>query len=41
MAQLDQPGFTKDTRPNLFTAPSFGTEYRAADRAAVPPVKDV
>ena len=22
--------FTKDTHPNLFTSPSFGTEYRAA-----------
>ena len=27
MAQLDQPGFTRDTRPNLFNNPSFGTEY--------------
>uniref|UniRef100_A0A6C0KUU5 Uncharacterized protein n=1 Tax=viral metagenome TaxID=1070528 RepID=A0A6C0KUU5_9ZZZZ len=41
MAQLDQPGFTKDTRPNLFTTPSFGTEYRAARHATVPPIKDV
>ena len=30
MAQLDQPGFTRDTRPNLFNNPSFGTEYTAS-----------
>lgn len=41
MAQLDQPGFSKDTRPNLFHNPSFGTEYKAAQKAYVPPIKDV
>lgn len=41
MAELDQPGFRKDTRPNLFSTPSFGTEYRAAHEAAIAPAKDV
>ena len=40
MAELDQPGFRKDTRPNLFSTPSFGTEYRAAHEAAIAPEKD-
>jgi hypothetical protein len=41
MAELDQPGFSRDTRPNLFSNPQFGTEYRVAQKAYVPPVKDV
>lgn len=40
MAQLNQPGFSRDTRPNLFHNPPFGTEYRAAQKVYVPPVKD-
>lgn len=40
MAQLDQPGFSRDTRPNLFHNPQFGTEYKTAKKAYVPPVKD-
>jgi len=30
--ELDQPGFTRDTRPNLFHNPNFGTEYKAAKK---------
>jgi hypothetical protein len=41
MAQLDQPGFSRDTRPNLYQNPSFGTEYKAAKKAYNPPVKDI
>lgn len=41
MAELDQPGFSKDTRPNLYTNPSFGSEYEAARKAYVPPAKNV
>jgi len=41
MAALDQPGFSRDTRPNLYTNPPFGSEYRAAQKAYVPPTKDV
>jgi len=41
MAQLDQKGFNRDTRPTLYAAPTFGTEYRAAHTATVPAVKDV
>ncbi len=41
MAQLNQPGFSRDTTPNLFSNPPFGTEYKAARKAYVPPVKDV
>ena len=32
--------FTRDTYPNLFTHPSFGTEYRGAREAALAPSKD-
>ena len=35
MAQLDQPGFTKDTRPNLFNNLSFGTEYKGVRKAVM------
>ena len=41
MAQLNQPGFSRDTLPNLYHNPPFGTEYKAAQKAYVPPVKDV
>jgi hypothetical protein len=41
MAELDQPGFMRDTRPNLYHNPPFGTEYRADTKAYIPPVKDV
>lgn len=41
MAQLNQTGFSRNTRPNLFHNPPFGTEYRAAQKAYVPPVNDV
>jgi hypothetical protein len=41
MAELNQPGFSRDTRPNLFHNLPFGTEYRAAQKAYVPPTKDV
>lgn len=41
MAQLNQPGFSKDTRPNLYHNPPFGTEYKASQRAYIPPVKDI
>lgn len=41
MAELDQSGFNRDTRPNLFHNPPFGTEYRAAQKAYIPPVKSV
>ena len=41
MAVLNQSGFTRDTLPNLFNRPSFGTEYRAAHQSIVPPTKDV
>ena len=33
--------FTKDTYPNLFTHPSFGTEYRGAREAALAPSRDL
>jgi hypothetical protein len=29
MTKLNQPGFTRDTLPNLYTNPSYGTEYKA------------
>lgn len=41
MAELDQAGFSRDTRPNLYSNPPFGTEYRASQKAYVPSVKDV
>ena len=41
MAELNQPGFSRDTSPNLYHNPPFGTEYKAARKAYVPPVKDV
>ena len=41
MAELDQSGFSRDTRPNLYSNPPFGSEYRAAQKAYVPPAKDV
>jgi hypothetical protein len=41
MAELNQPGFSRDTLPNLYSDPAFGSEYRAAQKAYVPPAKDV
>ena len=41
MAELNQPGFSKDTLPNLYSNPAFGSEYRAAQKAYVAPAKDV
>lgn len=41
MAELNQPGFSRDTTPNLYHNPPFGAEYKAAQHAYVPPVKDV
>jgi hypothetical protein len=41
MAETNQAGFSKDTQPNLFTNPAFGSEYRAAQQAYIPPAKDV
>jgi hypothetical protein len=37
MAQLDQPGFSRDTRPNLFHNPPYGTEYNQAQRVGFAP----
>jgi len=41
MAESNQSGFSRDTHPNLFTSPSFGSSYHAANKAIVPPAKDV
>jgi hypothetical protein len=41
MAELDQPGFTRDTRPNLYHSPSFGEDYQAARSAYVAPAKEL
>ena len=38
---MEQSGFTPNTEPNLFATPSFGTEYRDARNAYVPPIKNV
>jgi hypothetical protein len=38
---LSKNGFSKNTEPNLFHNPAFGTEYNAAQKAYIPPVKDV
>ncbi len=34
-------GFSKNTQPNLFHNPPFGSEYNAAKRINNPPVKDI
>jgi hypothetical protein len=39
MAQLNQPGFSRDTLPNLYHNPPFGTEYKLAQKAIVAPAK--
>jgi len=39
MVQLDQPGFTRDTRPNLYPSPPFGTAYKEARRVDFAPAK--
>jgi len=41
MAELQQRGFSRDTYPNLYHNPPFGTEYDAATTAALAPIKDV
>ena len=41
MAELNQSGFSRDTLPNLYHNLPFGTEYRGAQKAYVPSVKDV
>jgi hypothetical protein len=41
MVQLDQPGFTQDTRPNLYPSPSYGTAYKQARRVDFAPQKDI
>ena len=41
MAELNQPGFSRDTRPNLFHNPPFGTEYGIANTVSLAPAKDV
>jgi hypothetical protein len=41
MVQLDQPGFTRDTRPNLYPSPPYGTGYTQARRVDFAPAKDV
>ena len=41
MAELNQPGFSRDTFPNLYHNQPFGTEYKAAQKAYVPSAKDV
>jgi hypothetical protein len=40
MATLDQNGFTRDTRPNLFESPPFGAVYRGATKAIYESPKD-
>jgi hypothetical protein len=39
MARLDLKGFNLDTRPNLYTNPPFGTEYKQAQRTIFAPNK--
>jgi hypothetical protein len=39
MAELNQPGFTRDTQPNLFHNPPYGTEYREARRMDMVQIK--
>lgn len=41
MATLNQPGFSRDTSPNFYHNPPFGSEYKAAQKAYIPPIKDV
>ena len=41
MAELDQPGFTKDTRPNLFHRQPYGSSYMAANKVDVAPSKQI
>ncbi len=41
MVQLDQPGFTRDTRPNLYPGPPMGTAYREAQRVDFAPAKQI
>jgi hypothetical protein len=44
MAEFNQSGFSSGRMPhspNLYPNPPFGTEYKAAQKAYIPPVKDV
>lgn len=41
MALFNQTIFSKNTHPNLFHNPPFGTEYNAVQKAYIPPVKDI
>jgi hypothetical protein len=41
MAELNQRGFSRDTLPNLYHNPPYGSEYDAATTAALAPIKDV
>ncbi len=41
MATLNQSRFSKDTYPNLFHNPPFGSEYNASYKASFPPSKDI
>jgi hypothetical protein len=41
MAELNQPGFSRDTFPNLYHNPPFGVPYENANRAAFAPSKQV
>ena len=40
MAELNQSGFSRDTKPNLYHRPAFGTEYISANKALFESVKD-
>lgn len=40
MAQLNQSGFSRDTFPNLYNRPVFGTEFNSAENAYNVPKKD-
>ncbi len=41
MVELDQNGFTRDTRPNLYPSPPFGTGYTQARRVDFANRKDI
>jgi hypothetical protein len=41
MAELDQSGFTKDTRPNLFKTQPYGTSYYEGRKSDFAPQKQV
>lgn len=39
MAELNQPGFTRNTTPNLFNSLPYGTEYKEARRTTMSQIK--